>query len=160
MYSIDTSSLIQGWNVLYPIDVFPGVWLALERLISSGKLVASELVLDELRKKSDGVTAWANAHTDMFVEMDKVQNDEAKRIITGFPRLIDERPGRNQADPFVIALAKHRGITCVTEENHGSDKQVRIPYVCDKLSVRCIRLVELLRDESFLLSLDDRHSGT
>jgi hypothetical protein len=153
-YSVDTSSLLQAWTVRYPADVFPGVWAALDHLIAMRQLVASEMVLEELKRKSDEVSAWSLVRREMFVDMDEAQSTEAQKIVRQYRRLIDERKGRNQADPFVIALAKLRGMVCVTEEDFGSATKVRIPYVCEELSVEYTNLVGLLRREGYRLSLD------
>ena len=52
-YSIDTSSILDGWIRYYPPDVFPLVWTKIEELIEKEILVATEEVLFELEKKDD-----------------------------------------------------------------------------------------------------------
>ena len=47
-YSIDTSSILEGWRRHYPLDVFPGLWDQLDSLIADGDLRSTEEVLHEL----------------------------------------------------------------------------------------------------------------
>lgn len=47
-YSIDTSSILDGWRRYYPPDVFQQLWTRLDDLIAEGSLRATEEVLVEL----------------------------------------------------------------------------------------------------------------
>jgi hypothetical protein len=149
---MDTSSLIEAWNRNYPLQVFPGVWSGLEALIEAGRLVASEMVREEIEVKSDGLFAWSKAHGNLFVPVDEAQDEEVRAVVRAYRRLVEERKGRNRADPFVIALAKLRGIVCVTEEQFGDETNVRIPFVCARLGVECTDLVGLMTREGWRFS--------
>jgi hypothetical protein len=52
-YSIDTSAILDGYNRLYPPDVFPKLWTNIENLIKNGDIKATEMVLHELDRKDD-----------------------------------------------------------------------------------------------------------
>src|SRR5215204_5269623 len=123
-YCFDTSAFMEAWLRNYPLHVFPGIWSGIETMIVSERVVASEMVRDELQAKSDALCSWSQTQKGLFVPVDESQHLGAKTIIRSFPRLIEERRGRNQADPFVIALAKLRGLVCVTEEHFGDDKNI------------------------------------
>jgi hypothetical protein len=59
-YSIDTSSLLDGWVRYYPPDVFPSFWKHLEGMIGAGELISPDEVLRELAKKEgDTLHSWA-----------------------------------------------------------------------------------------------------
>ena len=148
-YCFDTSAFMEAWLHTYPIQVFPGVWSRIDSLISTGRLVASVMVRDELQAKSDALSAWARDRRDLFVPVDKEQSDEAQSIVRTYRRLIEERRGRTQADPFVIALARLRGLVCVTEEQFGNETNVRIPFVCQQLGLESIKLVDLMMREGW-----------
>ncbi|MDE2793566.1 MAG: DUF4411 family protein [Gemmatimonadota bacterium] len=109
-FSIDTSAILDGWTRHYPREAFPGLWRHLEELIRSGDLRASEEVRHELEKKEDEAFAWARGQEGFFVPMDDEIQDAVSAILAVHPRLLDTRRGRSGADPFVIALAKVRGV--------------------------------------------------
>lgn len=52
-YCLDTSVFINSWQEHYRIDVFPGVWTALDGLIRSGRLISCLEVFAELEKQRD-----------------------------------------------------------------------------------------------------------
>ena len=47
VYSVDTSSLVEACDVLYPMDNFPSLWDKIENLIKSNRLIMSQPVFDE-----------------------------------------------------------------------------------------------------------------
>ncbi|MEW6403637.1 MAG: DUF4411 family protein, partial [Chloroflexota bacterium] len=107
-YCIDTSSLISAWSERYPIKNFPGFWKQFEKLIDDGYLVSPEEVRYEIIKKTEGLDVWVKQHRHMFVALDADLQLTVRDILTEFPWLTKNLPGRNSADPFVIALAKIR----------------------------------------------------
>ena len=150
-YCIDTSSLVHAYQRSYPPDVLPLLWdEKLDELIVTGQLVSPFDVLEELKQKHDELYEWAKARQQMFIEIDHYQ-DELSGIMAAFPRLVDTKKGKSGADPMVIALAasKNPGYTVVTEESFGSDKSPRIPDVCRDRGIRCINVLQLLRDQSW-----------
>ena len=149
-YSVDTSVLLNGWRRNYPPDVFPTLWRNIEALADSGIFLASEEVLVELEKKDDEVYAWAKQHPGMFVQIDDDIQQIVTTILARFPRLIDNRPTRGGADPFVIALAAARGYTVLTDEHStGNDDKPHIPDVCAGISVACTNLVGCIREQGW-----------
>jgi hypothetical protein len=130
-YSVDTSILIEGWRRLYPPDVLPSLWDALDDLIRSEELRASEEVLHDLERKDDDVFAWAKARPDLFIPIDEEIQEIVKEILRGHRRLIDTRSNRSSSDPFVIALARQHGAVVLTEEHAtGRVHRPKIPDVC------------------------------
>ena len=80
-YCIDTSALIEAWQVDYPIENFPGFWKRMDELIEAGRLVAPKEVLRETTKRSDELHTWLNARKQMFRELvDAVQIEAAGDI--------------------------------------------------------------------------------
>ena len=47
VYSLDTSSLIEAYRFLYPMENFPALWQELEKLIRNDRLKMSEFVFEE-----------------------------------------------------------------------------------------------------------------
>ncbi len=150
-YCIDTSSLVHAYQRSYPPDILPKLWdEKLDSLIESGQLVSPFDVFEELGRKHDELHTWSKARTGMFLEIDNFQ-DELSQIMAEFPRLVDTKKGKSGADPMVIALALSNNptLTVITEESFGSDKSPRIPDVCRQLNIRCINVLQLLRDQKW-----------
>ena len=152
-YCIDTSALIEAWQVDYPIENFPGFWKRIEDLIAAGRLVAPEEVLRETKKRSDELHAWLNAHNEMFRELEEAVQIEAANVLAQFPRLVGERKLRTSADPFVIALARVEDFEIVTDEKPTlSLNRPNIPDVCTALGMRpCMPIVGVIRAEKWVV---------
>lgn len=149
IYSIDTSALLDAWIRWYPPDLFPKLWENFEALISEKRLIASEEVLVELEKKDDEIYKWAKKQK-MFYPLTTEIQLISSQILNKFPRLIDSRKERSQADPFVIALAKNRNCLVVTgEKNPGTEDRPRIPIVCKAFGITQINIVQLIRAEGW-----------
>jgi hypothetical protein len=150
VYCIDTSALINIWRVSYPPDVFPGLVRDLEDLIDEGLLLAPSEVLAELKGRDDELLKWARAHERMFKDLTSRDMESVRRILRQFPDLVDPNKTTADADPFLIALAMDKGWTVVTSERpRGRSGRPRIPDVCGHFGVRCIGLMDLLRERSW-----------
>ena len=150
-YCIDTSALLDAWLRWYPPDLFPGLWDKLDQLINESRLIATEEVFIELSYKEDQLYKWAGERRDkLFIPLDDQIQIEVTAILTTFPKLVDQRPGKGIADPFVIALAKITNTIVVTGELPTSNLQrPKIPDVCDQLDLQCIKITELIRMEDW-----------
>jgi hypothetical protein len=149
MYSIDTSALLDAWIRWYPPDLFPKLWKNIESLISEQRLFATEEVLVELEKKDDEIFKWAKKQKMFHPLIAEIQTI-ASQILAKFPRLIDSRGERSQADPFVVALARHKNLVVVTgEKNFGTEDRPKIPIVCKEFGIKSISIVQLIRSEGW-----------
>ena len=150
-YSIDTSSLIEGFRNLYPYEVFPTLWNEhLPGLVESGDLRATDEVRIELKRRDDELLQWvADYADDFFVEIDETVQNEVISILSDHRELVHVGRGRSGADPFVIALARVKGATVVTEEGSGSLNKPRIPDVCGALGIRCMKLIHLIQEQGW-----------
>lgn len=148
IYCIGTSSILEARIRSYPPAIFVQLWGRVEALIAAGRLVAPVEILHELERQDDETKRWARGQSGLFVPLDRTQTDEVTRILRSFPLLVDSSRGRSGGDPFVIALAKIRGYTVVTEEKlTRSAKRPRIPDVCLSYNVPCIAFLELVLRE-------------
>jgi len=149
-YCFDTSSYIDCWSRLYPVDIFGGLWDRLEALARAGEIVSPREVLEELSQKDDGIHQWAKARQDLlFVELDDEVQDATSAILGRYPLLVKASAQRTQADPFVIALAQVRGIAVVTQERPGKPTRPKIPDVCGALQVECIDVLSFIRSQGW-----------
>lgn len=146
-YSIDTSSLIWAWRFAYPRERFPSVWAHIENLVRSGDLKASPMVLAELERQEDDLHTWAAAKPEMFIDLDDAQQQEVREIMAAHAGIVQPGEDRVNADPFVIALARCRGLAVVSEERRsGNPNTPKIPNVCAARGVRCVNLLGLMGD--------------
>lgn len=144
VYSCDTSTIIQAWRRDYNPKVFVGVWQKLEAMVADDTLIASSEVLVEMKRKDDDVYRWCKRQSRMFVALDDAIQTEAKAILAAHQRLIDTRNGRSGADPFVIAVAKVRNASVLTDERPSNSlERPKIPDVCKALGIECCRLSEV-----------------
>src|SRR5436305_146890 len=128
-------------NRSYPVPAFVPLWDNLGALVKIERLISSEEVLRDLKKKEgDAVHAWALEHDAMFVPLTEDIQRVVIEIMTAHERLVDARSGKSMSDPFVIATALIKGCVVVTEEGPGSEQRPKIPYVCAARKVKCMRL--------------------
>jgi hypothetical protein len=155
MYCIDTNIFLDWWARRYPPDVFPSVQVQIEALITNGKCIAPERVKDELMHVGPKpLQAWMKKQAGLFCPHDIALQTEANRIQTAYPGMIDPYAIHDEADRYLIALAKLRGWTVVTHETPAKTKKRPprlhyIPDVCRAEKVPCIELVELMRREKW-----------
>ena len=151
-YSIDTSAILEGYNRYYPPDVFPTLWGKIELLIKNGELKATAMVLEELKQKDDDVRNWAKQQEkDLFVPVDENIQKIVSEIMKNYPRIVAEskQNKKNNADPFVIALAKQNDVTAISAEEGSSEKKPKIPFICENFEIKHITFLEFIRTEKW-----------
>lgn len=105
---VDTSSLIQIRQAGIPQAKQVAVFNKLTTLVKSGLLVFPAQVREELERgdtehPSDPVLAWIRRAK---IDAEQPANlDTVRRVLARAPLLIDAESPRDQADPYVIALA-------------------------------------------------------
>jgi hypothetical protein len=150
-YSIDTSAILHAWRRAYPPEVFPALWEKLNELVDRGELLASQEVLFELERKDDDVYRWARERRRMFVPTDEDVQRVVQDILRDYPGLVDPKRERSGADPFVVAVAQVKGCTVVTNERPTTSPiRVKIPTVCQALGIRCLDLLQFIREKGWV----------
>ena len=151
-YSVDTSTLIEGWMRDFPPDILPSAWRKIEELIDDDILVATEEVLFEIERKHDELYVWARNNAKLFIPIDSEIQLIVKSILRNHERLLGTQKRRSGADPWVIALALQHRLTVVTKEvPTGNPNKPRIPDVCQALGVRYINWLGLFREQGWSL---------
>ncbi len=151
-YCIDTSSLIAAWQERYPIENFPSFWAKIDGLIHQQRLFSPLEVLNEIAKRSDELHAWLKERRAMFHELDEAVQIEAANILRQFPRLVGQKKIRTSADPFVIALARVKGLLIVTDEKPtGKMARPNIPDICAELQLPTMGLLQLIQAEKWVV---------
>lgn len=118
--------------------------------------MTSEFVVAELGVKGDELFNWAKAQASFSISTSQDVANEMASIVARFPALVDPGAQRTQADPFLIALAKTRGLTVVTQETLAAAKKrprrqrgIYIPDVCAALNIPCITLLAMMQREGW-----------
>jgi hypothetical protein len=154
IYSIDTSSLMDWQARNYPTDVFVGLPTQVDALSASGRFLAAALVREEIHAVGTAdLIQWIDDRKDIVVPTADVLI-EAQAIQNQFTGLRDPKAEFEEADPYVIALAKLRDGIVVTQETPASEKRNPkrthfIPDVCRELGIPCISLLGLMRREGW-----------
>lgn len=156
LYAIDTNVLMEWQFRAYPTDIFASLVSHVDALIAEGRFLAPDLVEEELGAVGTAeLTAWAKTRPGMFVSLAEVLV-EAQSIQNRFPGLRDPKAEYEEADAYVIALAKLRDGVVVTQETSAAEKKNPkrthfIPDVCRELGLPCISLLGLMRKEGWKL---------
>jgi hypothetical protein len=148
-YCFDTSVLIECWSRSYPPDVFPGLWVKMDELITRQQVLCPEEVRVELARQEDELAKWIKARPHMFVPLDDALQRATSEVLARHPLLMKATKNRNGADPFVIATARVKSLTVVAEEKGGTATKPKIPSVCQALGVPCVNVLSFLRDQGW-----------
>jgi hypothetical protein len=164
-YVIDTSSFV-FMEVTYPRSNFPNVWNKSARLINQWRLGAPAVVLTELKRMDKSVVGslvgWADNHKNrLFYPITNEITRQAGKILKKFPKLISQTSELEKADPYIVAMAReltmnqtldNREIIVVTQENvtKQAEKNRKIPGVCEFYDLKCIKLLDMIKQERWV----------
>lgn len=161
-YVFDTSS-IRSLQHFYP-RIFKSIWDGLDELVAQSLLVSTREVFNELERQavSAEVLQWAKDHKSIFSTPTNAELQFVASIfqVRHFQSLIGVQQrlkGTPVADPFVIACAKIKQGTVVTEEGwlRPSDtlqpkpNAAKIPNVCAHFKVPCVDLERFMQQQSW-----------
>ena len=152
-YVFDTSSLSQLKH-FYPA-VFKTIWTGLDNMVQSGALISTREVFNEIERGEPHphVSQWLKARKQIFTIPTREELLFVAEIfkVPHFRSLIGERQrwaGTPVADPFVIACAKRRRGTVVTEERLKPNA-AKIPNVCEYFGIGCINLEQFMQEQGW-----------
>lgn len=84
--------------------------------MTSGVIVSSQEVYDEIAIGGDDLEKWAKSRKEYFLPSDVTVQKDVWIILQNYRGLVECGKKKNSADPFVIALAKEKQCTLVTEK--------------------------------------------
>lgn len=149
-FSLDTSGILDAWVRHYPPDVFPAIWSQMDVSARNGEIFIIEEVVHELEKKDDGIHKWVKLREMAVVPIDSQVQENVVKIMAKYTRLVDSKKNRSVGDPWVIALAKVRGLTVVTgEKATGNLAKPKIPDVCKDLGLPCVEMIDFFRTQGW-----------
>jgi hypothetical protein len=140
---IDTSALVGAQHAHYLPTSFSGFWAFLDEGLTSGRLLIPRAVFDELADQSDGAYAWVKEREAQVVDPIEEVQATVGELVTKYRF----RDGGDEADPFVIAEAMHRGFAVATYEGRTPTGNVakskahldNIPFICKAVGVGCLQ---------------------
>lgn len=146
-YSLDSDAPINAWRD-YPIEHFPKIWVWIEEMGKEEVLGMSEVVFRELEKGGDECYDWFKKRKIDFVHPN---NDDVQRELD---RLVNTYnnfgliTGKNEGDPFVVALAIVNDCLVVANESMSNNMNgPKVPDVCRAEGIQWIKFVDVIRRE-------------
>jgi len=160
IYFIDSSALITV-NRFYPLKVFPDLWKYIDDLFRQKKIFSHDMVFNEIVPASgpkDDIGKLIAKYKSSFLPITNKQGQLALQILANFPRLIDPRAKKDEADPWIIALVIEKmesvnifgnasDFVLVSAESERSD--TKIPAVCTYFKVRHMNLFQFFDDNGW-----------
>ncbi|PKN02016.1 MAG: hypothetical protein CVU77_03545 [Elusimicrobia bacterium HGW-Elusimicrobia-1] len=146
-YYIDTSALIRTFR-FYPQSLIAPIWGKLEAMFKSGQLASHRFVYEEITtaaKSPDILSKSITPLKEYFKTQTYSQTKIVADIISKFPGLIDPNQEKEEADPWLIAIAimeKIKNIAkdiCVVSEE-SERKPNKIPAVCKHYKIEHLNL--------------------
>jgi hypothetical protein len=144
IYVFDTGSFSKLKH--YFPGVFATLWSGLDFMVKAGDLLSTKEVRRELQNGTPDphVDAWIKANGQIFTipTGHELQIVASILSVAHFQSIIGEQQrlkGTPVADPFVIAAAKARAGTVVTEEIY-KPHSAKMPNICEHLGVPCTNL--------------------
>lgn len=143
-FTFDTCVFIELFTK-YPRDIFVSIWELIERQFLENKIIIIKDVVNELGEVYDDIYEYVKEKENNIIELTKGTQINLTNIINEFPDWISPYNGRNAADPCLVALGMTFDLKVITQEKIKGNR-LRIPYICDKLKVRCGDFFDYLRD--------------
>lgn len=130
-----------------PIDVYPSVWEKISELMEKGTITSSQEVYEEILVGDDYLSEWAKQRREFFLSTDEETQKVVRDVLLKHRGLVEGGKKKNNADPFVIAVAKINRCTIVSEETPTNNPaSPKIPDVCSNLGLNCINFVAFSRE--------------
>lgn len=162
IYCFDSSIFIAVNRVHSYIPV-PDVWEKLDTLFNNGRLISHIYVYNEFHTNSrnpDFLAKWVKNRKRYFVRETEKQFNYIRQILAKFERFINPESEKNEADPWVVALAMEKNAenslfrynneyAVVCRENPRS--AIKIPAVCKAFTVPHLTMEEFLEDNGWRL---------
>lgn len=152
VYVLDTSVVID-LKINQPRDIFEGVWGNLDQYVQTGRILVHRMMVHELAhkgKEDDDAGIWIQSiPDDLIIEIDDAQGAFINQMGDDYKYLADRLTKveySNSADPFLVALARLRHCTVVTNENAAAWK---IPDLCRRYKIEAVNAFTMMRHESW-----------
>ena|SRR3990167_10687155 len=147
------------------IELPKEIWDLLDQMMRDGEIISHGFVYGEIvnekTEKPDMITRWLIPKKAYFQNESEDQASLVSVIIKDYQKLIDPAREKEQADPWVVALAmllnkqtsflEDAEYVVVTQENPNSP--IKIPAACRKYGVGCISLKEFFEKNRIKIAI-------
>lgn len=156
-FVLDSGVFIQSHRYHYAFDIVPGFWSNLLDQHDTGTMVSIDRVKDEVLSggKGDVLEEWVTKAAPKTLW----ESTKEAKVAVAFGAMMNwvqvsthysdvaKKTFAANADGWVAAFAKVRGLTLVTHEKFNAEKkkEVPLPNVCKQFGVECILPFEMLR---------------
>lgn len=166
LYIFDSSAFITI-NRFYPFSLVPDLWNKLAFMIKGGYIISHKFVLEEINPKTekpDFLGKWISDKTEIFKPITVEQTNYVAEILAAFPKLIDYKKEKDEADPWIIAQARElnaqgtlfeREIIVVSQESKTSPH--KIPAACKYFDIKHENLFDLFKSNNWIFRLEENH---
>ena len=157
---IDASVIIDANAHYYSMEFCPGFWDWLSAALTDGSVVLIPAVRDELTPRSPLLLRWLRDDARVSAPAIQTALTDAHRIVRSAIQQMDCTPESREtflagADFQLVSYAvagNHRVVTREVPEDPGKrNKRLKIPDLCDRLSVSCIGPFQMLREHGVRL---------
>ena len=162
-YAIDANVFIT-LHRYYPLSLMPDLWHLLDDLVIEQKLISHQIIFEELVPDTgavDDVGKWAEKNKPCFKSITQEQTNLLTIVLKDFPKLIKAENPKNQADPWLVAMAmEHQRnpllidpfeMIVVTDENRRSPE--KLPAACLKFNISHLNRFEFFEENGFRFSV-------
>ncbi len=167
IYCFDTSAFIQ-LHIANKVIPIPDLWSELSDFFALGKIISHEFVFEEINPKTakpDFIAKWIENKQKYFFPISDKQIELVSKILGKFPDLIDPEKEKNEADPWLIALALEKmddlhlfkeetKVIVVSQEKISSSK--KIPAACKEFGVQHMNLEEFFKDNNWKFTISKK----
>lgn len=139
----------------YPQSLVQGLWTKLDDLFNENKVISHEIVFNEIchdEKKLDELGKWVKPKERYFKRVTQRQTELLLDILKNFPKLIDHKSTKDQADPWLIALLleerellQNQGKNFLMVCNESKNSPDKIPAACKHYSIQVLGLTEFIQ---------------
>jgi len=153
LYVFDSSTWIKV-NRETPPDIYKSVWTRIDDAIEHSLIRSPDEVCVELEQGVDGLAKFLKSRNGLFVPLEDELQIALSEVMAECPTLSDPDSPRNNADPFVVALAKIRNATVVSQEKSRKDKKngrMKIPDACARFKCEHLDWFTYLRAQGWSL---------
>ncbi len=125
-YVFDTNIFI-ALQRRQPIDIYPSLWAKISDLMSSGTVISSREVYDEISIGSDELKKWANTHREYFLPSVESVQIGVREILKKHRGLIEGEKRKTLQTRLLLNWPKKTNARLL-QKKHGHEIQKRLKY--------------------------------
>lgn len=94
------SNIFMNLQRRQPIDIYPSLWNKLGELMTSGIIISSQEVYDEIAVGGDELEKWAKSRKEYFLPSDVAIQSEVRTILQNYRGLVEG--GKKRTLPILL----------------------------------------------------------